>query len=126
MSKSSREFFFLQLFDVAPAINQLLKTYPSRIRGHVTTGDAINGYGVSVIFQVFIDVLMDRCKGCGETQFSAPNSGDCRNHRFIKVWQEIASGEAKEGTQEALNRADKRVVEWLKKRGVTVKIAISA
>jgi hypothetical protein len=116
MSESSRELFFLQLFDVAPAINQLFKTYPSRIRAHVSTGDAINTYGVSIVFQVFIDVLMDRCKSCGETQFSAPNFDYCRGHRFKTEWQEIASGEGV-GTQEALNRADKHVAEWLERVG---------
>jgi hypothetical protein len=114
MSESSREFFFLQLFSAAPAIDQLLKTYPSRIRGQITTGDAVNGYGVSVAFQVFIDVLMDRCRSCGETQFSAPNFDYCRGHRFKTEWREIASGEGV-GTQEALNRADKHVAEWLER-----------
>lgn len=120
MSQSSRELFFTQLSDVAPAISKLLKTYTSRIRANVTTGDALNTYGVSIVFQVFIEVLMDRCKGCGETQFSAPNFGDCRNHRFAKVWQEIASGEAKEGSEGALKRADAHVIKWLKQRGVRV------
>jgi hypothetical protein len=120
MSESSRELFFLQLSDVAPATNQLLKTYPSRINGNVTVGDVINTYGVSIIFQVSIEVLTDRCKNCGETQFTPPNAGDCRYHRFKKEWREIASGEAKEGTQEALGRADVRVAKWLRKRGIKI------
>jgi hypothetical protein len=120
------EIFFVQLSDVAPAIATLLKTYTSRIRAHVSTGDVVNTYGISIVFQVFIEVLTDRCKGCGETQFSAPNFGDCRNHRFTKEWQEIASGEAKEGTEAALSRADKRVAEWLRQRGIIVKSDISA
>lgn len=115
MSESSRDLFFLQLSDIAPAVSKLLKTYPSRIRAHVSTGDAVNTYGFSVVFQVFIDVSMQRCKGCGETQFSPPNCGDCRNHRFAQEWQEIASGEA-ESTQEALLRADGHVAEWLMAR----------
>jgi hypothetical protein len=109
------EIFFVQLSDVAPVITTLLKTYTSRIRAHVSTGDVINTYGVSIIYQVFIEVLTDRCKGCGETQFTAPNFGDCRNHRFAQEWQEIASGEA-ESTQEALLRADGHVAEWLAAR----------
>jgi hypothetical protein len=117
MSESSRELFFLQLFDVAPAINQLFKTYPSRIRAHVTTGDAVNGYGVSIVFQVFIEVLMGRCDRCGETQFTPPNDPNCRWHKFKTEWREIASGEGP-GTQEALNRANNRVTEWLKLRGI--------
>ena len=98
MSESSRELFFTQLSDVAPAISKLLKAYPSRIRAHVSTGDAMNTYGVSIVYQVFVDVLTDKCKGCGETQFTAPNFGDCPNHRFVTEWVEVASGEAKEGT----------------------------
>lgn len=120
MSESSRELFFTQLSDIAPAISRLLKTYPSRIRAHVSTGDVINTYGISIIFQVFIEVLTDRCKGCGETQFSPPNCGDCPNHRFVKEWREIASGETPTGTQEALRRADKLTAEWLRNRGVAI------
>lgn len=120
MSESSRELFFTQLSDVAPAINKLLKTYTSRIRAHVSVGDVINHYGVSVNYQVFIDVFTHRCKGCGETQFTAPNFGDCPNHRFVKEWQEIASGEAREGSEEALRRADVKVAEWLEKRGIKI------
>jgi hypothetical protein len=112
------ELFFIQLSDIAPAISKLLKTYTSRIRAHVSVGDVINRYGVSINYQVFIEVLTDRCRGCNETQFSPPNFGDCKDHRFVKEWREIASGEAKEGTQEALRRADSRVAAWLKKRGV--------
>ena len=117
MSESSRELFFAQLSDVAPAISKLLKTYPSRIRANVVTGDALNTYGISIIFQVFIDVLMERCKNCGETQFTSPNVQDCRYHRFRKEWREVASGEAKEGTEAALMRADKHAAKWLEKRG---------
>lgn len=125
MSESSRELFFTQLSDVAPAIKQLLKTYPSRIRTQASTGDAINTYGVSMIFQVFIDVLMDRCGTCGETQFT-PANGRCRYHRPRKEWREIGSGESEDGTQEALRRANNRVTDWLKKRGITVKTTLSA
>ncbi len=117
MSESSRELFFLQLSDVAPAIDKLLKTYPSRIQAHISTGDVINTYGVSIVFQIFVEVLMDRCKNCGETQFTPPN-GTCRYHRFKKEWREIASGEAKEGSQDALSRADVGVGKWLGKRGI--------
>jgi hypothetical protein len=120
MGESNRELFFLQLSDVAPAVNKLLKTYPARVRGHVTTGDAINTYGVSTVFQVFIDVLTDKCKGCGETQFTPPNSGDCRNHRFVTDWMEVASGESAEGTAAALERADVRATEWLSRRGIAI------
>jgi hypothetical protein len=119
MCESSRELFFTQLSDVAPAISKCLKTYPSRIRAHVSTGDVINTYGVSIIYQVFIDVLTDRCKGCGETQFTPPNFGDCPNHRFITEWREVASGEG-EGTEAAIILADGHVEGWLKKRGITV------
>ena len=119
MSESNREVLFVQLSDAAPAINKLLKTYPSRIRAHITTGDAINTYGDSIIFQIFVEVLMDRCKNCGETQFTAPND-HCRYHKFNKEWREVASGESKDGTQAALKRADKRATEWLKLRQVAV------
>jgi hypothetical protein len=119
VAKNSRELFFTQLSDISPAVSKILKTYPSRIRAHVTTGDAINTYGISIVFQVFVEVLMDRCKNCGETQFTAPNDA-CRYHKFIKEWREVASGEAKEGTERALMRADNRATEWLKKRGVDV------
>jgi len=95
MSESNRELFFTQLSDVAPAVSKLLKTYPSRLRAHITTGDAINTYGISIVFQIFVEVLMDRCKNCGETQFTAPNDA-CRYHKFNKEWREVASGEAKE------------------------------
>lgn len=118
MSESSRELFFTQLSDVAPAISKLLKTYPSRIRANVTTGDALNTYGVSIVFQIFVDVLMGRCKNCGETQFTPPNDPDCRWHKFKTEWREVASGEANEGTEEALKRADRSASKWLEKRGV--------
>jgi hypothetical protein len=108
--------FVAQLSEVAPAVAMLLETYTSRVRVYVSTGDALDSYGVSIIFQVFIDVLTHRCKGCGETQFSPPNFGDCPNHRFTKDWIEIASGEAKEGTRDALLRANRHVAEWIAAR----------
>lgn len=117
MSESSRELFFAQLSDVAPAINKLLKTYPSRIRAHVSTGDVINTYGVSIIFQVFIEVLMGRCNGCGETDFTPPHF-DCSNHRFVKGWHEVASGETAAGTEEALRRADALAAKWWDNRHI--------
>jgi hypothetical protein len=108
--------FFAQLSEVAPAVAILLRTYASRVRVHVSTGDALDSYGVSIVFQVFIDVLTHHCKGCGETQFTPPNFGDCPNHRFTMEWIEIASGEAKEGTRDALLRANGRVTEWIAAR----------
>ena len=108
--------FFAQLSEVAPAVAILLETYTSRVRVHVSTGDALDSYGVSIVFQVFIDVLTHRCKGCGETQFTPPNFGDCPNHRFTTEWIEIASGEAGEGTRDALLRANRRVAEWVAAR----------
>jgi hypothetical protein len=108
--------FVAQLSEVAPAIATLLETYASRVRVHVSTGDALDSYGVSIVFQVFIDVLTHRCKGCGETQFTPPNFGDCPNHRFTKEWIEIASGEAREGTRDALLRANHHVTEWIAAR----------
>jgi hypothetical protein len=108
--------FVAQLSEVAPAVAILLETYASRVRVYVSTGDALDSYGVSIVFQVFIDVLTHRCKGCGETQFTPPNFGDCPNHRFTKEWIEIASGEAKEGTRDALLRANRRVAEWIAAR----------
>lgn len=108
--------FFAQLSEVAPAVAILLKTYASRVRVHVSTGDALDSYGVSIVFQVFIDVLTHHCKGCGETQFTPPNFGDCPNHRFTKEWIEIASGEAKEGTRDALLRANGHVAGWIAAR----------
>ena len=108
--------FFAQLSEVAPAVAILLETYTSRVRVHVSTGDALDSYGVSIVFQVFIDVLTHRCKGCGETQFTPPNFGDCPNHRFTTEWIEIASGEAGEGTRDALLRANSHVAEWIAAR----------
>src|SRR5262245_37102532 len=119
MAENSRELFFTQLSDVAPAISKLLKTHPSRIRAQVSTGDAINTYGVSMIFQVFVEVLMGRCDKCGETQFTPPNDPDCRWHKFKTEWREIASGEG-DGTEEALKRANKRVVEWMEKHASAI------
>ena len=109
--------FFAQLSEVAPAVAILLSTYASRVRVHVSTGDALDSYGVSIVFQVFIDVLTHHCKGCGETQFTPPNFGDCPNHRFTKEWIEIASGEAREGTRDALLRANGHVADWIAARG---------
>src|SRR5262245_10322000 len=108
--------FFTQLSEVAPAVAILLESYASRVRVHVSTGDALDSYGVSIVFQVFIDVLTHRCKGCGETEFTPPNFGDCPNHRFTTEWIEIASGEAGEGTRDALLRANSHVVEWIAAR----------
>jgi hypothetical protein len=110
------EMFIAQLSDVAPAVAILLTSYASRVRVHVSTGDALDSYGISIVFQVFIDVLTHHCKGCGETQFTPPNFGDCPNHRFTMGWIEIASGEAKEGTRDALLRANGRVTEWIAAR----------
>src|SRR5262245_38945205 len=108
------QVFFTQLSDIAPSLALLLRTYKSRISASISTHDVINGYGVTFIFQVKVDVLTDTCRRCGETQFSAPMP-ECKQHKFESAWQWIADGEGKD-TTEALARADVHAAKWLKKR----------
>lgn len=106
--------FFIQLSEVAPAVNSLLNGYTARIRSSVTSHDAVNGYGIGFTFHVFIEVLAKRCDFCQEDDFSEPHF-DCRWHKFEPTWVLIADHEGRD-TANALQSVNMLVDGWLKRR----------
>lgn len=105
--------FVSQLFEVAPAIATLLKSYTARIRASVSSHDGVNGYGWGLTFHVFIEVHGERCKNCFEDSYSPPRF-DCRWHRFERLWISVADGEGKD-LAAALARLDDPVNLWMQK-----------
>lgn len=76
-----------------PHVVPVLKTYPTRLNVHLTSGDAINGYGYSVTLYLSVEVLTHICTCCGETQFS-PGYFPCVGHRWTHEWRKIADVDA--------------------------------
>ena len=73
----------------APATAQLLRHRAGRLRVTLTTGDALNTYGVSLELTAILELLVHRCKYCGETEYSEP-AFSCLGHRFETQWQPLA------------------------------------
>lgn len=99
-----------QISIIAPNLAELLRSRASRLKATVTSGDAINGYGFTLVMVLRVEVLTDRCQHCGETQFSAPVF-DCRQHRFIREWQQIADTAAP-SLADALIVLDEKIEQW--------------
>lgn len=93
-----------------PHLADLLKAQPARFKSSLTSGDAINGYGYSLVLSLTVEVLMHTCILCGETQFTPPHF-DCRGHRFQWEWRPIADVTAT-SLPHALTRLDERVGQW--------------
>ena len=103
----------------APAIKLIETLLPSIITYEVQTGDAINGYGVSKIYDIRVAVIGDNCRLCGESSYTAPYNPDRRlpssscQHRWKSNQQtEIAYCSGKT-LEEVTKLANKKATDWL-------------
>ena len=88
------QFSFLgQVAELAPTISNLLNSKTGRITAAVSSHDVTGGYGRGFTFYLKLELLVEQCLTCFETQFSAPTF-DCRWHRFEKRFMQIADAEA--------------------------------
>jgi len=85
--------FLAQVRLLAPTIHNLLTSKSARITAAVTTHDVTGGYGRGFTFHLKLELLIEQCLTCFETQFSKPTF-DCRWHRFEKRFMQIADAEA--------------------------------
>lgn len=108
---NNTDVFFLQLPQIAPAIAEFLKTYPSTLKASITSGDVTGSYGVRMTIVIAAEVLIEQCPSCAETQFDAPTF-DCRWHRFEKRWMQIADAEGST-TEKAMRNLDRVVALWM-------------
>ncbi len=92
--KSNTAHSFLeQVAELAPTISNLLNSKSGRITAAVTSHDVTGGYGRGFTFHLKLELLVEQCLSCFETQFSQPTL-DCRWHRFEKRFMQIADAEA--------------------------------
>jgi hypothetical protein len=113
-SNPSQTVIFRQLSDVAPSLSILLQSYPAKLHFDVISGDALNGYGHSVGFVALAQVQLERCKLCGETQFTAPVF-NCRGHRVEQVWFTLADSQGFD-LENALEKLEPQIDAWLKEK----------
>lgn len=84
---------FAQVQQIAPTVAALLATRTARLTASMTSHDVTGGYGRGFTFHLKLEVLVEQCLTCFETQWSAPTF-DCRWHRFEKRFMQIADAEA--------------------------------
>lgn len=77
---------------VAPTILAFLNSRPSRFHHTVSSGDAINTYGRSVIHLVRVEVWRAKCVLCGESEESR-QVAVCSGHRYESGWRVITETE---------------------------------
>lgn len=85
--------FLEQVAELAPVISSLINSKHARLTAAVTSHDVVNGYGRGFTFNLKLELLLEQCLTCGETQFSQP-SFDCRWHRFESRFMQVADAEA--------------------------------
>lgn len=85
--------FLEQVAELAPTISTLLNSKTAKLTAAVSSHDAVNGYGRGFTFHLKLELLVEQCLTCFETQFSQPTF-DCRWHRFEKRYMQIADAEA--------------------------------
>ena len=113
-SRPNCSLVFTQLSSIAPSVSKLLQTYTAKLHADIISGDALNTYGNSISLKVSAQVLLERCKLCGETQFTAPVSS-CTGHRVENVWFVLAEAEAGDFDR-ALIKLEPQVAAWLQER----------
>lgn len=85
--------FLSQVSALAPTVAQLINSKTGRITAAVTSHDVTGGYGRGFTFYLKLELLVEQCLSCFETQFSQPTF-DCRWHRFEKRFMQVADAEA--------------------------------
>ena len=91
--QNSQSTFLEQVATLAPNIFHLLTSKTARITAAVASHDVTGGYGRGFTFHLKLELLIEQCLTCCETQFSQP-SLNCRWHRFEKRFMQIADAEA--------------------------------
>src|SRR5262245_1827773 len=89
---SKPQLFLTQLSEIAPKLASLLKIHKLRLQFSITSHDVVNGYGATLTYHAFLECYVERCRYCGESQFSKPVL-DCKYHRFARRWEVIADAE---------------------------------
>ena len=115
-SNPSHTVIFKQLAEVAPSVGIFLETYSARLHADIVSGDALNGYGHSVTIKVAAQVLLERCKLCGETQFTAPVL-NCSGHRVEVIYHTLAEAQAS-SFESATTKLEPQIAAWLKERRI--------
>lgn len=93
MAENSNTLFLHQVQNLAPNIFHLLNSKVARITAAIASHDVVNGYGRGFTFHLKLELLIEQCLSCCETQFSQPTF-DCRWHRFEKRFMQVADAEA--------------------------------
>jgi hypothetical protein len=84
---------FDQIKVLAPTVHALVNSRQARITAAVTSHDVVNGYGRGFTFHLKIEILIEQCVTCSETQYTKPQF-DCPSHRFERRFMQIADSEA--------------------------------
>lgn len=92
-TKPTESILFAQVRELAPSIHGLLNSRTARLRASLTSHDVTGGYGVGFTYVLFLDLLIEQCRTCGETQLSEPIL-ECKYHRFDTRFMQIADAEA--------------------------------
>lgn len=82
-----------QVQALAPTIHNLFTTKTARITAAISSHDVTKGYGIGFTFHLKLELLIEQCLTCFETQYSEPRF-DCRWHRFEIRFMQIADAEA--------------------------------
>lgn len=87
--------FLDQIAILAPAVSDLITSKHARVTVAITSHDVTGTYGRGFTFSVKLEILLEQCRSCGETQFSKP-AFDCQWHdrSFEKRFMQIADTEA--------------------------------
>lgn len=85
--------FLDQVAQLAPNVSAFINSKHARITAAVTSHDVVNGYGRGFTFNLKLELLIQQCLTCCETEYSQP-SFDCRWHRFESRFMQIADAEA--------------------------------
>lgn len=91
--QSNPDSFLEQVAKLAPTVRHLLNTKTARITAAIASHDVTGGYGRGFTFHLKLELLVEQCLACAETQWSAPTL-NCRWHRFEKRFMQIADAEA--------------------------------
>lgn len=92
-NKTTESALILQVANLAPTINNLLNSRTARLRASLTSHDVTSGYGHGFTVHLFLDLMIEQCRTCGETPWSAPVL-ECKYHRFDREFMQIADTEA--------------------------------
>ena len=91
-------------------ISDFLKRYHSSINFSILNGDALNGYGRSEIYSVWIDVYKETCRNCYLSDWSnfVPII-ECNRHSWKKGYERLTICSSMLDFKEALQRLDENL-----------------